>query len=309
MTSLANWLRRPLESFVEMAETKLVRMLEEKHDYHLIKRHYYSPVPDAADHGPGYWDETSSMPGVDLGLERGLSILQDVVPAHIDGFRARFPLHQEAGQDFFLLNGTYMAIDAHVYWCLIHHHRPRRIVEIGAHASTMVSTTAVESGGQECLITVIEPYPSDFLMREDGRTIKLLTKKVQDVELALFQELEAGDILFIDSTHVLREGSDVQYEYLEILPRLKPGVLVHFHDISLPRRYPKVYFDNKMFWNEQYLLQAFLAFNSRFDVIWAGNAMMLSHEDRMRQTFPEFDDMRAIYPSSEPTAFWVQSRQ
>jgi len=247
---------------------------------------------------------------VDFGLENGLAVLNDVVPRYIDGFRARFPLHQTPDEDFFLINGAYMAVDAHVYWCFIHHYKPRRIIEIGAHASTMISTAAAASiatqNGDGCLIRIIEPYPSDFLRREDGRSITLIAKKVQQIPLDLFQELDAGDILFIDSTHMLRQGSDVQYEYLEILPRLKPGVLVHIHDISLPRHYPKVYFDNQLYWNEQYLLQAFLAYNSRFDVVWAGNAMMLAYPEAMRSAFPEFDDMRAAYPSSEPTAFWMQ---
>ncbi len=313
MSTLRNRILQPVKSLGIRAIPMLARVLEQKFGFHLIRRHYYSPVPDAADLDSGYWDEVSGMPGVDLGLDRGLAFLEGVVPLHIAGFRDRFPLHQTVGEDFFLINGTYMAVDAHVYWCLVQHHKPRRIIEIGAHASTMVSTAATASmtaqTGRNCLIRAIEPYPSDFLRREDGRSIELIAKKVQDVPLDLFQELEAGDILFIDSTHVLREGSDVQYEYLEVLPRLKPGVLVHVHDISLPRRYPKVYFDNQVFWNEQYLLQAFLAFNSGFDVVWAGNAMMLAHPEPMLQWFPEINDMRAVYPSSEPTAFWMQAKQ
>jgi Methyltransferase domain len=250
------------------------------------------------------------MPGVDLGLARGLALLEEVVPRHIESFRARFPLHQVAGEDFFLINGTYMAIDGHVYWSLIREYRPRRIIEIGAHASTMIATAAVASrqteGAPICQITAIEPYPSDYLLREDGRSITLIKSKVQDISLELFTSLEAGDILFIDSTHMLRTGSDVQYEFLEILPRLSPGVLVHLHDISLPKHYPKVYFDNRIYWNEQYLLQAFLAFNNRFEVLWAGNGMMLAYPEQMQRTFREYADMRAVYPSSEPTAFWMR---
>ena len=294
------------------ATLKLARHLEQRHGFHLVKRHYYSPVPDITDLPPNYWDQVSEMPGVDMGLDRGLRFINEVLPDYIGSFRELFPLHRQPGQDFFLINGTYMAVDAHVYWCLIHHFKPRRIIEIGAHASTMIATAAVRSiaasGDHACQITVIEPYPSDYIKSQDGRSITLLTKKVQDVPLDLFRELQSGDILFIDSTHMLRQGSDVQYEFLEVLPRLNQGVLVHVHDVSLPKHYPRVYFDNQIYWNEQYLLQAFLAFNSRFDVIWAGNAMMLAHETEMMEAFPEISDMRAGYPSSEPTAFWMQVR-
>jgi hypothetical protein len=124
--------------------------------------------------------------------------------------------------------------------------------------------------------------------------------------VSYFEQLESGDILFIDSSHVIRSGNDVHYEFLEILPRLKPGVLVHIHDISLPKPYPEVYFDNHLYWNEQYLLQAFLTFNDRFEIMWPGNYMMLNYPDKMLSTFPEISRMRQDYPQSEPTAFWMR---
>jgi hypothetical protein len=301
---------RPFKVMAVGALPMLNRLLEERLQLHLVRRHYYSPIPDRADIGPDYWETISEMPGVDLGLERGLAFIRDVVPRYIGGFRKRMPLHRTPGQDFFLINGTYMAVDAHIYWCMIHHFRPQRIVEIGAHASTMISTAAVaalrEETGHVCRIDAIEPFPSGYLHRENGRTITLIEKKVQEVPMDYFLQLEAGDILFIDSTHMMRQGSDVQYEYLEIIPRLKPGVLIHIHDVSLPRHYPKVYFENQLYWNEQYFLQALLAFNSRLQVEWAGNGLMLKHPAAMLETFPEINDMRAVYPSSEPTAFWMR---
>ena len=133
-----------------------------------------------------------------------------------------------------------------------------------------------------------------------------MRKKLQDCDLGIFQALEKDDILFIDSSHVLREGNDVQLEYLEILPRLRPGVRVHIHDVSLPRRYPRLYFNLNLFWNEQYLLQAYLTHNSRMEVVWPGNYMMLRHPDVMENTFPEIRQMRQRFPSSEPTAFWIR---
>jgi hypothetical protein len=301
---------QPFKVMAVQALPALNRFLETRLRLHLVRRHYYSPVPDPDDIGPGYWDQVSEMPGVDLGYERGLAFMREVVPLHIGGFRKRMPLQRTAGNDFFLINGTYMAVDAHVYWCMILHYKPKRIVEIGAHASTMISTAAVaalrEESGHVCRIDAIEPFPTDYLRRENGRTITLIEKKVQELPLSYFLELEAGDILFVDSTHMMRQGSDVQYEYLEIIPRLKPGVLIHVHDVSLPRHYPKVYFDNQLYWNEQYFLQALLVFNNRLQVEWAGNGLMLKYPAAMLETFPEINDMRAVYPSSEPTAFWMR---
>jgi hypothetical protein len=157
-------------------------------------------------------------------------------------------------------------------------------------------------------LTAIDPYPWESYREGIPGLSQLIDKKVQEVDLTTFTSLEAGDILFIDSSHVLREGNDVQYEYLEILPRLAPGVLVQLHDISLPRRYPRVYFDSQLYWNEQYLLQAFLAFSQRFEVLWPGNYMMLKYPEKVCAAFPEVHRMRKHYPLSEPTAFWIQVR-
>lgn len=282
--------------------------------YHLVRRHYYSPVPDSADcSGPGFWDDQSLLPGVDMGEQRGLMLLEQAFPPFLAEFRERYAIHQHnAHGRFFLINGVYMAVDAHVYYCLVRHLRPKRIVEIGSGQSTRLALDATEmnrASGSPCSIVAIEPYPHDHLtaLHNNGQ-ITLVQSKVQDIKVEFFESLEAGDILFIDSTHVLREGNDVQFEYLEILPRLKDGVYVHVHDISLPRRYPKCYFDQGLFWNEQYLLQAFLAFNSRFETVWAGNYLLLHHPQLMLNAFPEITAMRERFPASEPSAFWMRTR-
>jgi hypothetical protein len=289
------------------------RPIVESYGYDVIKRHYYSPVPDRADIPEGYWDQVFEMPGIDLRLDKASVFLDEVVALHIDGFRARFPINNGPGVvGFYLINGSYMAVDAHVYWCMIQHYKPKRIIEVGGGCSTMVSTAAIEhlknDNGHECGLTVIEPYPIDFIKHNAGELFTLRELKIQEVSLDVFAELQDGDFLFIDSTHVLRENSDVQFEYLQILPRLNPGVFVHIHDISLPKPYPEVYFNMQIFWNEQYLLQAFLAFNDRFEVTWPGNAMMLAEPEKMIKIIPEINDMRNVYTSSEPTAFWMRSK-
>jgi hypothetical protein len=251
------------------------------------------------------------MTGVDLNASGALDLLHEVLARHTESFRNRYPLTDETGRsEFHLLNGSFMAVDAHVYYAMINHFRPKRIVEIGCGCSTALAASAAlkikEFTRHEPEVVAIEPYPNEALGRGFPGLNRLIQAKVQDVPLDLFTSLQEGDILFIDSTHSLKAGGDVQYEYLEILPRLQKGVLVHVHDISLPKNYPRVYFENGLYWNEQYLLQAFLAFNRHFRVLWAGNYMLLTHPKEVLGVFPEIEEMRKIYPASEPSSFWMQ---
>jgi len=118
----------------------------------------------------------------------------------------------------------------------------------------------------------------------------------------MFKKLKENDILFIDSSHILKIESDVKYEYLEILPRLNKGTLVHIHDIFLPAEYPKKWImKNYRFWNEQYLLQAFLAFNEAFDVLWGGNIMNISYSEKLEAAFKSYKKGK-----SRPGSFWIQ---
>lgn len=279
--------------------------------YHLLAKHFYLPIPDDTDELDNFWVESSALVGVDMNDTAGIEIMEKFAPRYLPEFRTMFPIEGPLKPPgFYLINGGYMAIDAHVYYCLIRHHKPSRIVEIGNGNSTLLAIAASkkneEETGQRPKLTSIDPYPWSIFRQGYAGLDDLIVKRVQDVPLSLFEQLEAGDILFIDSSHVIRSGNDVHYEYLEILPRLKPGVLVHVHDISLPKPYPKVYYDNHLYWNEQYLLQAFLLFNDRFEVIWPGNYLMLKYPERMLAVFPEFQRMRQDYPMSEPTAFWMR---
>ena len=122
--------------------------------------------------------------------------------------------------------------------------------------------------------------------------------------MSLFKELKEGDILFIDSSHILKIGGDVQYEFLEILPRLNKGVIVQIHDIFIPVEYPKAWvLGNKLFYDEQYLLQAFLVFNSAFEVLWVGSYMHIRHPDKLEKTFNSYD-RRTAWPCS----FWMRKK-
>jgi hypothetical protein len=282
--------------------------------FHLLREHYYRPIPDDADLNEDYWGRRTELVGLDMNDAAALDLLDNVFPLYAREFRERFPLRAPEGGDdtqFHLINGAFMAVDAHAYYALIRHFKPSRIVEVGAGRSTLLSAACVrEMGGEGAHLTAVDPYPPEFLKRGLTGLARLVESKVQDVDLSLFTSLAAGDILFIDSTHVLRAGGDVEFEFCEILPRLAPGVFVHVHDISLPKAYPRVYFDrHRYYWNEQQVLQTFLAFNHRFEVVWPGNYMMLKYPERVAAVFPEVRVMRESFPESEPSSFWMRVRE
>jgi hypothetical protein len=290
---------------------QVIRSIFAKHGFHLLRKHYYLPIPDEADLAGDFWDRCSDLVGLDMNDRAALELLGSVFARYMDEFRACFPTYQTSDpKQFYLLNGGYMAIDAHVYYAFIRYFKPKQIVEVGAGNSTLLAAAAgmqnLKETGRAPRLIAIEPYPNSLLKEGFPGLSQLIESKVQDVPLDLFTSLESGDILFIDSSHVLRAGGDVQQEYLEILPRLSPGVLVHIHDISLPKPYPRVYFENHLYWNERYLLQAFLTFNARFVVLWAGNYMMIKYPEKVCEVFPEFHIMRQSFPMSEPSAFWMR---
>lgn len=264
-TALAALIGRPWSA-------EAARKVLSRHGFHLLKRHYYLPIPDAEDCDDAFFSSATDLVGVELHEQSALTLLDGVIAPALDEFRATFPVHADPLRPgFHLINGNYMAVDAHVYYAFIRHFAPRRIIEIGSGNSTLVAAAAVvanrRAGGRQAELIAIEPNPSRSLRAGLDGVGRLIESKVQDVPLELFAQLEGSDILFVDSSHVLRSGGDVQHEYLEILPRLAPGVLVHIHDICLPRPYPRTYLERQLYFNEQYLLQAFLAFNSRFEVL------------------------------------------
>ncbi|MBD2317398.1 class I SAM-dependent methyltransferase [Phormidium tenue] len=290
----------------------LLKTLARKKGYFLIRDHYYSAIPTKADLKQDYWQYQSDLVGIDINYENALNLLAQI-DFYINEFRQSIPTYQSKDKNkednqIYLINSSFMAVDAHIYYSFIRHFKPRQIIEIGSGFSTLFANHAICRNPEKSQLTCIEPYPSSYLeeLNSKNENIQIIPKKLQDIDISFFSDLKANDILFIDSTHMLRTGSDVQIEYCEIMPRLASGVLIHVHDISLPKHYPSVYFDNELFWNEQYLLQAFLTFNSRFEIIWAGNYMMLNYPDLLISKFPEFLTMRKHFPMSEPTSFWIR---
>ncbi len=211
------------------------------------------------------WPAKSLNSSLDLRLSSQLQLLNQMAAEYSQEWT--FPDQPTARPRYHYNNGFFETVDAEMAYCFVRHFKPARIIEVGGGFSTRLLTEALranlEQDGIKGELTTIDPGldPSTgpFL---DGST-EFIPRPVQEVDLKRFLSLKEGDILFLDSSHVVGVGSDVVYEYLEVIPRLRPGVLVHAHDIFVPFDYPReLVVDNLSFWSEQYLLRAFLSFNS-----------------------------------------------
>lgn len=186
-------------------------------------------------------------------------------------------------------NNYFSFLDAAVYYALIRHLKPSRVVEIGCGFSTRIADKAMKTNraeGHSGKLICVEPYPQPRLT-EFNLEIELIQKRVEDIPLNFFGGLEANDILFIDSSHAVRFQSDVCREFLDILPVIKPGVWVHVHDIFFPTDYPARWLiDQRIAFNEQYLLEAFLAFNHNFKVTAALRWLWMDHLEELKNCWP-----------------------
>jgi hypothetical protein len=187
---------------------------------------------------------------------------------------------------------------------MLRHYQPKQIIEIGSGYSTLVMIQALQRNlaesnqapsdhSQPPAIMCIDPYPREFIRQvcqgTSPGTPTLVSEPLEAQSWSLFEQLGENDVLFIDSSHVVRTGGDVNRIFLEILPRLHAGVLVHIHDIFLPEEYPEVWLkDLGRFWSEQYLLQAFLIGNRDYQVLWPGAYMRLEHGQLLEKAFPNF---------------------
>jgi hypothetical protein len=281
----------------------------ERRGIHITPVAYESPIPDTRTLKDLLWQEQSKLVGIDINEQNQIKLLS-LFSSRFKEEYERFPKTQtEIPYQYFVNNGLFESVDGEILYCMIRFFKPKRIIEIGSGNSTYLSAQAIqkniEEGSHKCELISVEPYPNDVLKAGFPGLSLLMPKKVQDVPISEFINLNENDVLFIDSSHALKIGSDVQYEMLEVLPRLKKGVLVHFHDIFLPAEYPKSWvLENFRFLNEQYLLQAFLAFNRSFEVQWAGSYMHLRHPLKLESGFSSYSrDERW------PGSFWIRKTE
>lgn len=194
-------------------------------------------------------------------------------------------------------NGYYDSPDADALYLMIRRFQPKRVIEVGCGNSTRVTRQAIIDGGLDTTITAIDPYPrADIAHVVDA----FEQKRLEDVDPALFDQLEAGDVLFIDSSHVVRMSNDVAHLFCRIIPALKPGVVIHVHDVFLPYEYPKRFFYDCPGWGEQYMLHAMLQ-SGAFSMLWPGYYLQKDRPDAV-EALPFLADGRA-------QSIWVQIKE
>ncbi|WP_200779709.1 class I SAM-dependent methyltransferase [Acetomicrobium flavidum] len=278
--------------------------------FHITTNHFYEPIPDTRTLKEELWSNLSDLVGIDVNEIKQFELLHY--------FSAKFKKEYEAfpryktpiPHQYYVNNGAFESVDGEILYCMIRYFKPKKIIEIGSGNSTYLSAQAILANEKEdknyrCKLIAIEPYPNSVLRAGFPGLSELIPEKVQDIPLSKFSELGENDILFIDSSHVLKIGSDVQYEFLEIIPRLNKGVVIHIHDVFLPSEYPKEWVLNRrIFYTEQYLLQAFLAFNSKFEVLWAGSYMHLKYPERLEKAFSSYNRNK-VWPGS----FWIRRKE
>lgn len=233
----------------------------------------------------GHWAQPRYSAGLRLDEDAYLQFLQQVCTPYRDALNAlpRSAAHTPDG--YYTDNIWFGAVDAGVLYGVMRHFRPARVVEVGCGFSTRLMRRAIIDGGLATHLTCIDPEP-----RVDIQAVadEFLAQRVEDIAIEyIIDPLHAGDILFIDSSHVAMTGGDVPFLFLEVLPRLRPGILVHVHDIFFPYDYPEAWvFEARAGWNEQYLVHAFLAGNEAFDMMWAGHFMWRQHREEVLALMP-----------------------
>ena len=243
--------------------------------------HFYSPVCDPVALDARFPKVRSGaeadLPGLNLDIEKMSRFWTAVLAPQ--AIATPFPETPAAGFRYHFQNPAYSYGDAIILRAILLHARPKQIIEVGSGWSSACTVdTLSEMPKLRTKLTFIEPYPAlleSIMWPEDQERVRIIPRGVQDVDVAEFEKLRANDVLFIDSTHVVKTGSDVVYELCEVLPRLAPGVYVHFHDIFYPFEYGREWvIDQNRSWNEIYALRNFLTFNTEFEVVFFNDMFM-----------------------------------
>lgn len=288
------WFRhvRRLERRVERLEAENAQLRQDTLEWRAFypPGHFYSPIPSRAEVEEAFQRkcfDREEYPGVRLDEAAQFALLQKFA-----GWSQDMPLPEKptSGWRYHLENNSYPAGDGAILYSMLRHAQPRRIIEVGSGFSSaaMLDLNERDHGGH-IEMTFIDPEMERLkrlLRRDDRGRVRLLEQRVQDVALAEFDRLEAGDVLFIDSSHVAKIGSDVNHLYFTVMPRLKPGVYVHIHDIPDHFDYPRQWYDEGRAWNEVFLLRAFLMYNRAFEVAFFAPWIVHLHLPWVRQHFP-----------------------
>ena len=274
------------QSRVARAGYRGLRRGAAKVGFDIVLKTFYSPIPDLGSLPDETFARRSELPAIRWELDEQLEHMRSLRRA-LHEFR---PQATGGGERFdYRPNSSYIVADAAALYATVRTGRPKRVVELGSGYSTLVTAQAARRNAQDgspVHLEVYDPFPS--VVDDDLPGLSRLERiGAQHVPLEAFDRLEAGDVLFVDTTHTVKVGSDVNFIVLEVLPRLGEGVVVHLHDIFLPYEYPREWpEDYGLYWTEQYLVQAFLAFNSGYEVLASLHALQRERREAMAELLP-----------------------
>jgi predicted O-methyltransferase YrrM len=256
--------------------------------------HFHSPVVNPATVSRYFDREVNRAPSEILGIDLSVGEMRDLWLKNLE-FVQSTPFEDKPNPKnrYSYMGGPFPFGDGIALRMMIGHYRPRRIVEIGSgFSSACMLDSADHLGLKDFHLTCIDPNTARLksLLREsDSDRITIVDDYIQNVSPSVVDQLEKNDILFIDSTHVMKTGSDVHFEFFYLLPRLKPGVVIHVHDIMYPFEYPRKWvLEDNYSWNEAYLLRAFLMYNDRFKITFWNSLYAKQHRKDITEEFPTF---------------------
>lgn len=251
-----------------------------------VRDHYYEPQFDHRKARRPFSQERP-LPGIDWNVDEQLALLAKLSCAHEI---ADLPRAKTGALEFHLDNETFESGDAEYWYQLIRWLKPRRIFEVGGGNSTLMAIRALrknreENPGYRCRHVCIEPYEMPWL---EQAGVEVVRRKVEELGVGFFSELGEGDLLFIDTSHAVRPVGDVTHLYLEVLPRIKPGVVIHIHDIYFPYSFQRDLLDGLFQSSETPLLQALLTNNDRLEILFCLSMLHYDAQDVMKDVFPEY---------------------
>ncbi|EPF22469.1 MAG: class I SAM-dependent methyltransferase [Microcystis aeruginosa Ma_MB_F_20061100_S19] len=273
--------------------------------YTLITDHFYQPIPNRQEIMT-YAGKERPLSSIEWHLDKQTELVKYLLEKYGLEFNNKeiFSAFGYSEDSSGLISG-----DAEVLYAMVREKKPNRVIEIGSGGSTKIIAAALRmnfiENSQKSQLISIEPYPQDFLkdfanVSKDFLEFSLLIQKVESVDLSVFESLQTNDILFVDSSHVFKSGSDVEFEFLQVYPRLQTGVLVHIHDIFFPYDYPIEWnLKESRYWNEQYFLETFLQFNKKFKIL-ASLSMVSYYKNSVF-----LDNINAYNEARLPGSFWM----
>lgn len=271
--------------------------------FDLVRRGFYSPLPDTGAIPDPVWTARSPLEGIHFDSAEQLRFVEEHLAPHIPEFDPRFDTGTSFGS-YDIRNLAYDEVDSELLYAFVRWLRPKRVVELGSGFSSAVLAHACEASrrdGSECRYEIYDPYPRPWIPDLPGLAANHEVP-AQEVPVEVFDALEANDILFVDTTHTVKIGSEVNRIVLDVLPRLAPGVVVQFHDIFTPWEYHRHWIEGDWKWNEQYLLQAFLTMNPGYEILVSCQALVREHWDELDRLIP------TLRKESAPSAFWMRRR-